>query len=118
MLTEKISLFHGNKDVQKLLRSFRSQCKRFSDEIGSRSYPNLEGPVQKSILKRELQKLREVGGKVVGSLAVWYGIDVEDELASISPFRTYKIADNQSKLQTDRTEGDLTWDVRTSPSGL
>ncbi len=76
MLTQKIPLLSGNKDVQK---------------VGARGFPNLEGPVQKSILKRELLKLREVSGMVVGSLAVSYGIDVEDELASIIPFKTYEV---------------------------
>jgi hypothetical protein len=91
MLTQKIPLLSGNKDVLKLLKSLRSQCRRFCDEVGARGFPNLEGPVQKSILKRELLKLREVSGIVVGSLAVSYGIDVEDELASIIPFKTYEV---------------------------
>jgi hypothetical protein len=98
MLTSKIPLLTSNKDIQRLLRSLRSQCRKFCDEVGSRSFPNLEGPVQKSILKRELQELRKICGKVVGSLAVSYGIDVEDELASIIPFRAYEVGDNKTNV--------------------
>jgi hypothetical protein len=53
------------------------------------NFPNLEGPVQRSILKSELEKLRIAAGKAVGALAVSYGVDVEDDLASIVPFKAY-----------------------------
>lgn len=89
MLTDRMPRVSSSSEINKLLGNLRTQCKRFCDEIGSPSFPNLAVPVQKSILKRELEKLRLVAGKVIGALSVSYGIDVEDELASIIPFKNY-----------------------------
>jgi hypothetical protein len=89
MLTEKMPRCNSNSEINKLLRSLRTQSRKFCNEIGSPSFPSLAPPVQKSILKGELVKLRLVAGKVVGALSVSYGIDVEDELASIIPFKNY-----------------------------
>lgn len=89
MLTERMSRVTSNSEIRKLLSNLRTQCRKFCDEIGSQSFPGLPVPVQKSILKRELEKLRLVAGKVVGALSVSYGIDVEDQLASIIPFKNY-----------------------------
>lgn len=89
MLTEKMPRLSGNDEINKLLRALRTQCRRFCDEIGAPNFTKLARPVQMSILKRELEKLRLVAGKVVGALSVSYGIDVEDELATIIPFKNY-----------------------------
>jgi len=42
--------------------------------------------MQRSLLSRELVKLRKVAGEAVAAIAIAYGLDVEDELASIIPF--------------------------------
>ena len=96
MLTEKMLRFSSSGEISKLLRDLRTQCRRFCDEIGSPGFPKLARPVQKSILKRELEKLRLVAGKVIGALSVSYGIDVENELASIIPFKNYLEEQKQS----------------------
>jgi hypothetical protein len=88
VLTDKMPHLR-NGEVKKLFRALRTQCRRFCDEIGAPTFPQLARPVQESILKRELENLRQVAGKVVGALSVSYGIDVEDELASIIPFKNY-----------------------------
>jgi hypothetical protein len=96
MLTDKMPDFSSSGDINRLLRELRAQCRRFCDAIGSQHFPNLPQPVQRSILKRELDKLRLVAGKVVGALSISYGIDVEDELASIIPFKNYLEEQNPS----------------------
>jgi hypothetical protein len=93
VLTDKMPLLR-NGEVNKLFRALRTQCRRFCDEIGAPTFPKLARPVQESILKRELENLRLVAGKVVGALSVSYGIDVEDELASIIPFKNYLEEEN------------------------
>jgi hypothetical protein len=89
MLTDRMPRVSSGSEIYKLLRDLRRQSRRFCDEIGSPSFPTLARPVQRSILKRELEGLRLVAGKVIGALAVSYGIDVEDELAAIIPFKNY-----------------------------
>jgi hypothetical protein len=96
LLTEKMPQLSSNGEINRLLRALRTQCRKFCDEIGSPSFPSLAPPVQKSILKRELEKLRLVAGRVVGALSVSYGIDVEDDLASIIPFKNYLEEQNRS----------------------
>jgi hypothetical protein len=88
-LTDNLLRFSSSGEINKLLREFRTQCRKFCDEIGSPKFPKLARPVQRSILKRELEKLRLVAGKVIGALSISYGIDVEDELAAIIPFKSY-----------------------------
>ena len=49
---------------------------------------NREDPViQRSVLSQEISRLKKVAGPTVGQLSIAYGVDVEDELASIIPFR-------------------------------
>jgi hypothetical protein len=72
MLTEKMPRLSGNDEINKLSRALRTQCRKFCDEIGAPNFTKLARPVQMSILKRELEKLRLVAGKVVGALSVSY----------------------------------------------
>jgi hypothetical protein len=69
------------KDVAKLRRASRKFC----DIVGNPGFDGLTLPIQKSILARELAKLRKVAGSVVAGIAINFKLDVEDELASIMP---------------------------------
>ncbi|MNO00885.1 hypothetical protein D3C81_2208720 [compost metagenome] len=51
-------------------------------------FPQLEYPIQISMLERELFKLRGKVGLSVAEIAVAYGIDVDDGLAGIIPFNS------------------------------
>ncbi|CAG9426770.1 TPA: DUF6650 family protein [Providencia alcalifaciens] len=86
-LTEFLQEFDTNKDLVKSVRSFRSACRNFCNEIGAINVCNEPLPVQRSILNTELSKLRKVAGKTVGALAISYGLDIEDELAALIPFK-------------------------------
>lgn len=88
-LTSKLQLLNKNSDLAPHLRSLRNQCRRFCDAIGAPGFDSLDWPVQTSILNTELLKLRKTAGKVVGILAISYGLDVEDALASILPFKLH-----------------------------
>ncbi|MFV8075091.1 hypothetical protein ACNQ08_26205, partial [Enterobacter cloacae complex sp.6730661] len=85
--TEFLQEFDTNKDLVKSVRSFRSACRNFCNEIGAINVCNEPLPVQRSILNTELSKLRKVAGKTVGALAISYGLDIEDELAALIPFK-------------------------------
>lgn len=74
------------RQVQKLRRA----CRDFCDIIGSTKFGEAPLPVQQSLLNRELSKLRKTAGSVVGAIAVSYGLNVEDELASIIPFNNLR----------------------------
>lgn len=70
------------KQIQKLRRASRAFC----DIIGSPKFDAAPFPMQKSLLSRELGKLRLVAGSAIAAISISYGLDVEDELASILPF--------------------------------
>ncbi|MEZ8727220.1 DUF6650 family protein [Vibrio cyclitrophicus] len=86
-LTEFLEEFDTDKELVKSVRSFRAACRAFCNEVGAIDLNSEPQPVQRSILHSELVKLRKAAGKTVGALSVSYGLDVEDELASIIPFR-------------------------------
>lgn len=72
--------------IAKQLDRMRRAGRDFCDVVGSPKFGASSNPVQRSILRRELTKLRSKFGSAVSALAIAYGLDVEDELASIIPF--------------------------------
>lgn len=68
------------------LRKMRKACQEFGDSIGSPQFIRFDHPVQVSMLERALFKLRKKCGTSVAEIAVAYGLDVDDGLASIIPF--------------------------------
>jgi len=85
-VTKALQKVSFNSDIAKHLRRLRKQCRTFCDTVGAPNYTTQPNPVQTSILKTQLEALRSEAGKVVGSLSVAYGLDVEDELATTIPF--------------------------------
>jgi len=77
----------SSADIVKYLKRFRKACRAFCDVIGRPGFDQENHVVQRSVLAQELGRLKRVAGPTVGALSVAYGIDVEDELASIIPFR-------------------------------
>jgi hypothetical protein len=86
-ITDFLQGFETDKDIVKDIRKFRVACRTFCNEVGAINFNNEPVPVQRSILNAELAKLRKVAGATIGTLAISYGLDVEDELASIIPFK-------------------------------
>lgn len=89
-LTSKISMVNEDSELSKSLRAMRASCRKFLDNTG---YP--DGDIIRFGANREhyaswvfngaVGELRGVFGYHVAKIAVAYGIDVEDDLASILP---------------------------------
>ena len=85
-LTKVLQVFPSNSNLAKQLRHMRKACQEFSDKIGTPQVILFDPPVRTSILERALFKLREKCGVSAAEIAVAYGLDVDDGLASIIPF--------------------------------
>lgn len=85
-LTEVLRALPSNSKLAKPLKRMRKACQAFSDKLGHPKFSQFDYPVQTSILERELLRLRETCGVPVAEIAVAYGLDVDDGLASIIPF--------------------------------
>ena len=85
-LTSSLQQVDSNSHLYKQLQKIRRACREFCDVVGSPKYDSAAFPVQESLLARELSRLRNTVGAAVGAVALAYGLDVKDELASIIPF--------------------------------
>lgn len=86
LLTEALQQVQPDTPLGKNFAKLRRACRHFCDVVGSPKFDSQPMPIQTSILSRELGKLRKVAGTVIAAIAIAYGLDVEDELASIIPF--------------------------------
>jgi len=66
----------------------RDAARKFCDAIQANSVESSSHAAQRSVLRRELFMLRQIFGLCIGELAIGYGLDVHDELATIIPFNT------------------------------
>jgi hypothetical protein len=85
-LTTAMQQVDADSPLYKQLQKIRRVCRDFCDVVGSPKFNAAPYPVQRSVLNRELTKLRQVAGSAIGAIAIAYGLDVEDELASVIPF--------------------------------
>jgi len=85
-LTKSLQALPSSSNLAKALKRMKSACQDFNNKLGHPMYSTFDQPVQNSILERELFKLREKCGVSVAEIAVSYGLDVDDGLASIIPF--------------------------------
>lgn len=85
-LTKALQILSSDSNLANSLRRMRKACQDFSNKLGHPKFSKLDAPVQTSMLARELFKLREKCGVSVAEIAVSYGLDVDDGLASIIPF--------------------------------
>lgn len=85
-LTKGLQVLPSHSNLAKSLRRMRKSCQDFSNKLGNPNFSQFDLPVQTSILERELFKLREKCGVSIAEIAVAYGLDVDDGLASIIPF--------------------------------
>jgi hypothetical protein len=85
-LTKGLQALPSDSNLAKSLKRMRKACQDFSDKLGHPKFSKFDFPVQTSMLERELFKLREKCGVSVAEIAVAYGLDVDDGLASIIPF--------------------------------
>lgn len=85
-LTDMIRNLSGPSRLAQSLKSMRQACANFCDNVGHPDFKNYETPIQRSILERELVKLRYKCGLSLAKISIGYGIDVDDNLAAIMPF--------------------------------
>tara|TARA_B100001059_G_C17828917_1_gene583301 strand:+ start:405 stop:881 length:477 start_codon:yes stop_codon:yes gene_type:complete len=85
-LTRHLQTLPSDSNLASALKRMRKACQAFSNNLGHPKFSSFDPVVQTSILERELFKLREKFGVAVAEVAVAYGLDVEDGLASIIPF--------------------------------
>jgi len=90
-LTNEIAKLDENKEIAQSLRGMRAACRKFSDQSqGLRGAPFHRGRFHGAWddwLSDELGELRGTFGIHVARLAAEYGLDIEDDLASILPAR-------------------------------
>ena len=82
-LTSLLQRIGDNREISPHLRAMRAACRKYLNEVGNRDKPRFH--YGKFETFAALGELRAVFGIHVAQLAVKYGIDVEDELASILP---------------------------------
>lgn len=87
LLTDAMQKTRPNTPLGKASARLRRASRHFCDIIGSPRFDELSHPIKKSVLGRELVKLREAAGLAIAEVSIAYGLDVEDELASIIPFK-------------------------------
>lgn len=85
-LTASMQQVDTDSPLYKQLQKIRRACREFCDVVGSPKFDAAPFPVQSSLLGRELARFRQTAGGAVGAISIAYGLDVEDELASIIPF--------------------------------
>ena len=85
-LTDALKDVDNKSPLYTTLQKGRRAARRFCNIVGSPAFDTQLYSIQKSILIRELTRLRFEFGVVVASLALSYELDVHDELASAIPF--------------------------------
>lgn len=86
ILTTAAQGLTGDTLLLKQIQKLRRACRDFCDIIGSSKFSQAAQPIQQSLLHRELLKLRKTAGVILAAIVLAYGLDVDDELASILPF--------------------------------
>jgi hypothetical protein len=82
-LTSLLQRIGDNPAISPHLRAMRAACRKYLDEANNQNAPRFHYRELETFAA--LGELRAVFGIHIAQLAVKYGIDVEDELASILP---------------------------------
>jgi hypothetical protein len=65
----------------------RSASMKFCDKLSTPLYNSSDQVVKSSILERELFRPREKFGSSMAKISISFGVDINDDLAIILPFR-------------------------------
>ena len=82
-LTDELQKLDADKEIAKQLRGMRAACRKFLDDDPWHGSPRRWA--SRPMMESTLGELRGVFGIYLAQLAAAYGIDVEDDLASILP---------------------------------
>ena len=97
-LTDTLQILGDNPDVSPHLRAMRAACRKYMNETGNQARPRF--PFRDFEVFAALGELRAVFGMHIAQLAVKYGIDVEDELASIMPIEDKEVKTPRARRKT------------------
>ena len=82
-LTDTLQRIGDNPNISPHLRAMRAACRKYLNEVSNQSRPRFHYREFETFAA--LGELRALFGIHVAQLAVKYGIDIEEELASILP---------------------------------
>ena len=82
-LTSELQSLEADKEIAQSLRAMRAACRKFMDDDPWHGSPR--GYPSRWMLESGLGELRGVFGIHIAQLAAQYGVDVEDDLATILP---------------------------------
>jgi len=88
-LTNTLQKIGDNPEMSPHLRAMRAACRKYMNETGNQARPRFH--FRDFEVFAALGELRAVFGMHIAQLAVKYGIDVEDELASIMPIEDKEV---------------------------
>lgn len=97
-LTDILQTLGDNKDVSPHVRAMRAACRKYMNEVGNQTRGRFH--FRDFEVFTTLGELRAVFGVHIAQLAVKYGIDIEDELASILPIEDEEIKPDRAKRKT------------------
>lgn len=89
LLSDPLNDVEYQSPLDNQVRKMRRAARRFIDRVGHSGFDTFVLPVQRSILRRELARLREKFGEAVAELSISHGVEVDDDLASIIPFDNF-----------------------------
>ena len=90
ILTASLKELEYGSPLNKQIRRMRRASRRFMDKVGHSGYHSFGQPVRDSILRRELNRLRDKFGEAIAEISISYGIKVEDGLAASIPFDNFR----------------------------
>lgn len=89
-LTDSLKELKYGSPLDKQIRRMRRAARRFMDQVGHSGYQSFAEPVRDSILRRELNRLRDKFGEAIAEISISYKIDVEDDLVASIPFDNFR----------------------------
>jgi hypothetical protein len=96
--TDMLQSIGDNPDISPHLRAMRAACRKYMNEVDNQTRPRFH--FRDSEVFAALGELRAVFGVHIAQLAVKYGIDVEDELASILPIEDEEVKTSRGRRKT------------------
>lgn len=85
-LTQELGALESHATLTDSLRAMRASCRKFLDSVGGGTLDwNFSAGYENWVFNSAIGELRGVFGIHVAQLAAQFGLDVEDQLASILP---------------------------------
>lgn len=88
-LTEHLQKLDAASELGKSVKDLRLACRKFVNTVEDDRLNNSNQVIQTAVFNRALQDLRKTFGKNIAKMSLSYGLDVEDDLATIMPFDRY-----------------------------